>query len=285
VGASPVRNRLLLVAAAVLFSTGGAALKSITLNAWQVASFRSGIAALVLLSALPEARRGWKWSIVPVTAAYAATLILFVLANRLTTAANAEFLQSTAPLYLLLLGPLLLNEPLRAADVLYMAAVLGGIALFFVGTEPAVATATDPHRGNLVALASGVTYALMLAGLRWLARRGHGDSALAASTLGNVLACVAVLPLALPVHGVGAVDLAAMLYLGVFQIGLAYVCLTRAIRFVPGIEATTLLMIEPVMSPVWAWLVHGERPGHWALAGGGVILAATLVNTWRHARS
>lgn len=280
---SPVRSRLLLLAAAVLFSTGGAAFKATTLSGWQVASFRAGIAALVLL-ALPEARRGWRWSIVPIAVTYAATLILFVVANRLTTAANAIFLQSTAPLYVLLLGPLLLHERIRGSDVAYMMAVLGGITLFFVGAEATSATAPDPHRGNLVALASGPTYALTLVGLRWLARRGQGDSALAATTLGNVLACVAVLPLALPVRGGGAIDVAVLLYLGVFQVGLAYVCLTRGIRYVPGVEATTLLIAEPVMSPVWAWLVHGERPGAWALAGGGVIVAATLVNTWRNAR-
>jgi drug/metabolite transporter, DME family len=279
-----VRHRLLLVAAALLFSTGGAAFKATTLTAWQVASFRSGIAAAVLLAVLPEARRGWRWATVPVAAAYAATLILFVLANRLTTAADAIFLQSTAPLYLLLLGPLVLDERIRGGDVAFLLAVMGGIGLFFVGAEARSATAPDPRLGNWLAMGSGLTYALMLVGMRWLARRGHGESALAASTLGNVIAFVAVLPMALPVRGAGAVDVAVLVYLGVFQVGLAYVCLTRGIRFVPGVEATTLLMAEPVMSPVWAWLVHGERPGPWAAAGGGVIVAATLINTWWHAR-
>jgi drug/metabolite transporter (DMT)-like permease len=281
---SPLRNRLYLVGAAALFSTGGAAIKSVSLTAWQVASFRSAVASVVLLLALPEARRGWRWSIAPVAAAYATTMLLFVLANRLTTAADTIFLQSTAPLYLLLLGPLLLREPIRAGDVVYMLAVLGGIGLFFLGAEQAVTSAPDPRLGNILALASGLTYALMLAGLRWLARRGHGESALAASALGNVMAAFAVLPLALPVHSFRAADLAVLLYLGIIQIGLAYVVLTRGIRHVPGVEATTLLMIEPALSPLWAWLAQGERPGGWALAGGAVILGATLANTWRHAR-
>jgi len=106
---SSLGNRLLLVMAALLFSTGGAAIKSTSLTAWQVASFRSGVAAFVLLAAVPEARRGWSWRITPVAAAYAATLILFVLATRLTTAANAIFLQSTAPLYVWVLAPCLLG--------------------------------------------------------------------------------------------------------------------------------------------------------------------------------
>src|SRR5438876_87828 len=98
-----VPNRLLVFLAALLFSTGGAAIKAASLTGWQVACFRSAVAAAVLLAALPEARRNWTWRIVPVASAYAATLITFVLANRLTSSANAIFLQSTAPFYLLLL--------------------------------------------------------------------------------------------------------------------------------------------------------------------------------------
>ena len=281
---SPLRNRLLLLAAAFLFSTGGAAIKSATLTGWQVASFRSGVAALVLLLVFPEARRGWSWRIVPVAAAYAATLITFVLANRLTTAADAIFLQSTAPLYLLLLGPLLLREPIRRADLLYMAAVGAGMTVFFLGTESAVATAPDPPRGNLVAAASGLLYAVMLAGLRWLGRRPEGNKGMATVALGNILACLAALPLALPVRAGAADNVVVILYLGVVQIGVAYVCLTRAIGHVRALEAATLLMLEPAMNPLWAWLVHGERPGIWSLGGGAVILSATLANTWRQSR-
>ncbi len=273
------------MAAAALFSTGGAALKAVSLTSWQVASFRSAIASVVLMAILPEARRGWRWSIVPVAAAYAATLVLFVLANKLTTAADAIFLQSTAPLYLLLLSPLLLHESIHAPDLVYMLAVLSGIVLFFLGSEQAVATAPDPRHGNILALASGGTYALMLAGFRWLSLRGHGASTLAATALGNMIAAMAALPFALPVGRATGTDLAVLLYLGVIQIGLAYALLTRGIRHVPAVEATTLLMVEPALNPMWAWLIHGERPAVWALAGGAVILGATLVNTWRHAKS
>lgn len=281
---SRLRNRLLLFAAAFLFSTGGAAIKSATLTGWQVASFRSGVAAIVLLLCLPEARRTWSWRIVPVAVAYAATLITFVLANRLTTAADAIFLQSTAPLYLLLLGPLLLHEPIRRADLVYMAVVAGGMALFFVGTESALATAPDPPRGNLIAALSGLFYACMLAGFRWLGRHSKGNSGVATVALGNLLGCLAALPLALPVHASMAQNLPVILYLGVVQIGVAYICLTRAIRHVPALEAATVLMLEPAMNPLWTWYVHGERPGLWSISGGTVILGATLINTWRQSR-
>jgi drug/metabolite transporter (DMT)-like permease len=282
---SPVRNRLLVVAAAVLFSTGGVAVKTVALGGWQIASFRSGVAAAALLLLLPEARRGWSWRMVPVSAAYAATLVSFVLANRLTTAANAVFLQSTAPLYVLLLAPWLLREKLKRSDAVYIAAVVGGLALFFVGREPAVATAPSPERGNLLALGSGVAYAFVLLGLRWLGRDRQSDSGLATVVLGNLLAFLVALPMALSAVAsgsrIGTADAAIVLYLGVAQVGLAYLCLTRAMRHVTAFEATAILLLEPALNPVWVWLVHGEKPGGWALCGGGLILSATLLNTWK----
>jgi drug/metabolite transporter (DMT)-like permease len=278
--ASPIRNRLLLVAAAILFSTGGAAIKAATLTGWQVACFRSGIAAMVLLAALPQARRGWRLPVAPVAAAYAATLVAFVMANRLTTSANAIFLQSTAPLYLLLLGPLLLKEPIHRAGLFYMLAVAAGLALFFIGSQPALATAPDPPRGNIVALFSGLAYALTLAGLRWVSRRPEHDVGLSAVAMGNALACVATLPMALPLRSLSFADGTVILYLGVFQIGLAYLCVTRAMRHVTAFEANTVLLLEPALNPVWAWMVHGERPPAMALTGGAIILSATLLHTW-----
>jgi drug/metabolite transporter, DME family len=101
---------------------------------------------------------------------------------------------------------------------------------------------------------------------------------------GNLFAFLLALPLALPVHGVRPLDWGILVYLGVFQIGLAYLLLTRAVRHVPAFEATTLLLLEPVLNPVWAWLLVGERPGALALAGGGLILAATFLHTWHESR-
>ena len=276
---SSLGNRLLLVMAALLFSTGGAAIKSTSLTAWQVASFRSGVAAFVLLAAVPEARRGWSWRITPVAAAYAATLILFVLATRLTTAANAIFLQSTAPLYVWVLAPWLLGERRRRGEIWYILMLVAGMSLFFAGADQGVATAPDPHRGNLIGLGSGIAWALTMTGLRWLGR-GSGE-AMAPVALGNLVAFLAAFPMALPLAGGGKGDVAVILYLGIVQIGLAYVFVTRAIRYVPAFEATAVLLLEPVMNPVWAWLIRGETPGSWALAGGLLILSATLAHTWR----
>jgi drug/metabolite transporter (DMT)-like permease len=277
---SPARNRLLLVAAAVLFSTGGAVIKAATLTAFQVACFRSGVAAVAVLLALPESRR-WSAKLILPAVAYAATLVLFTLSTRLTTAANAIFLQSTAPLYLLIIGPVFLRERIRRSDLLVALAVTIGMILLFVGSEPAVATAPNPRLGNTLAALSGLTWAFTVTGLRLTARSANGNAAVATVALGNIIACLATLPLALPLNSVSAADAVVILYLGIFQIGLAYVCVTSAIRHVPAFEASIVLMLEPVLNPIWTWLVHGERAGTWSLAGGVLILLATVIETRR----
>ncbi len=270
--------RLEIVATAVLFSTGGAAVKAADgMSGLQVACFRSAVAAVALGLMVPAARRGWTWRTLLVAVAYAATLILFVSANKLTTAANAIFLQETALVYVLLIGPVFLRERLRLLDVLTIAVFVAAIGLFFLDPSPASDTATDPALGNLLALGSGVGWAFTIAGLRWLARaEGSGHGAAAALT-GNLVAAAVCLPFAVPVSA-AAGDWAVILYLGIVQIGIAYVLLTRAVRRVPAVQASLLLMIEPALSPVWAWVVHGEQPGPWALTGGAVIVLGTI--TW-----
>lgn len=288
---APLGSRLRLVAAAALFSTGGAAIKAVALTGWQVASFRSGVAMLVIFAALPGARRRWTLPAVAVGAAYAATMVLFVLSNKLTTAANAIYLQSTSPLYLLVLGPLVLGETIRRRDLAFMAALAVGLGLFFVGLDAPSVTAPDPLAGNLAALGAGFTWALTVTGLRGLGKRSSGPAPAGRPTrpagtegeqavlLGNVFAFLGCLPLALPVASAAPADWAILGYLGVFQIGLAYVLLTAGLRDVTAFEASLLLLVEPVLNPFWAWLIHDERPGPWSLAGAATILAATAVKT------
>jgi drug/metabolite transporter, DME family len=277
-----VKHRLQILGAALLFSTGGAAIKATALTSWQVAGLRSGVAAIAVLVLAAGARRGWGWKLVPLGAAYAATLVLFVAANKLTTSANAIFLQSTAPLYVLLLGPLVLREPLRARDLGFMVPIVAGLALFFVGAERPVDTAPDPAAGNLLATLSGVCWAVTVTGMRWLGRteKGQGGSALPMVVAGNLIAFAACLPQALPVQGAGPADWTVIAYLGVFQIGVAYILLTSGLQHVGALEASTLLMLEPALNPVWAWLVHGETPSAWAIAGGVLIVGATAAKTW-----
>lgn len=278
-------GRISALGAALLFSTGGAAIKWVPFGAWQIAGCRSAIAALAIFALLPESRRGWSLRVIPAAAAYAFTLVLFVTATKLTTAANAIFLQSTAPLYVLLLAPLVLKERIRRSDLSFAAAVGMGLALFFVGREAAAATAPDPLRGNILAALSGIAWAMTLLSLRWFGKRpASGDGALASVVLGNIIAAAVSLPMAFPFGPARPFHWALLAYLGVFQIGLAYLLVTRAMRHLAAFEATTLLLVEPVLNPIWAWLIHGERPGHWALGGAALILTATFLYTWRESR-
>jgi len=271
-------DRLRIIGAAALFSTGGAAIKATTLTAWQVASFRSGLAALAVFLLVPAARRRWTWRIAAVSIVYAATMVLFVVSNKATTAANAIFLQSAAPLYILLLAPWLLKERPHRSDYVTMAALAVGLLLVILGLPPARATAPNPAVGNVLALLSGVTWAFTLMGLRWLGSTEEDGSATMSTVVGgNALACLICLPAALPVQQATIGDAAVVGYLGFIQIGLAYVLMTRGIRGVPAVEASMLLLLEPALNPVWAWLVHGEEPGTLPLLGGAVILAAMLV--------
>jgi drug/metabolite transporter, DME family len=276
-----INARLQVLLAALLFSTGGAVIKATSLGGFPIACFRSGVAVLAVLAMLPGTRRLPNRAVSVVAIAYAATLVSFVLATKLTTAANAIFLQATAPLYVVVLGPWLLREPVTRRDIAFLAVLAVSLLLIFTGSEPPQATAPDPLAGNLIAVGSGVFWAFTMVGLRHLGKgeAAGGPGAAHAVVVGNLFACAATLPFALSVGAVPGRDVVAILYLGVVQIGVAYACLTAALRHVGAMAATLLLFVEPVLNPVWAWLVHGERPAPAALAGGVLILAVTFLKT------
>ena len=278
------RAELLVLLAAVLFSTGGAGIKVSAFSAAQVSAMRSGIAAVALLAWTRRSIR-WSWQLLFVGAVYALTLTLFVAATRLTTAANAIFLQSTAPLYLLALGPLVLKERFGRREVLFVGVLFAGMLICLQDSPPGTRTAPDPATGNLLAAMSAVTWAVTLLCFRSLGRQSSSsDSGLSAALVGNALACVFTLPFALPLPLASAGDWATLVYLGVVQIALAYVCLTAAIRVLPALDVSLLLLIEPVLNPVWTWLVRGEQPGRWTVLGGTLILAGTALKAIVDAR-
>lgn len=272
-----------IVVAAVLFSTGGAAIKWCAFDGWQLAAFRAGIALATILALIPEARRGWTWRTALVGCAYAATTLLYVQANKHTTAASAIFLQSTSPLFILALAPWLLGEHATRRDLVQMGAMGLGLGLFFFGLDQPSATAPDPLFGNVLAASCAVTWAFTVIGYRWIVVRGGSVATAAAS--GNLTAGLLALVLAQPLVAGRPVDWAVVGFLGVCQLGVPYVFLARAIPRLRALEVALFLLIEPVLNPIWAWLVHGERPGPAALVGGAVILGATVVRSVVDARS
>ena len=284
--------RLQIVVAAALFSTGGAAIKSTSFHGFSggiaTACLRSGVATVAIAVFLPRSRRNWSWRTLAVGATFAVTLILFVAANKLTTSANTIFLQSTAPLWIAISAPFLLREHVTRMDVIFMAVLGAGLALFFIDSPAAVTTAPEPLLGNLLATVSGVGWAGTVMGLRWLGRREGADSAAAATVAGNLIACLVCLPLAVgPVADATGRDWLLIAYLGIVQIALAYVFVTKAMPHLRALEVSLLLFVEPALNPIWAWLVHGETVGALSIVGGVVILGATATKTWwdsRHGR-
>ena len=268
-----LRNAALFVAgAAILWSSGGLFIKLAPMPALAVACGRSLVAAAFYLIVLRPNLRAARFS---TALSYAGCIVTFVAATRLTTAANAIFLQYTGPAYVLLLSPLILKEAFRRIDGVCVALSLAGMSLFFVGKVEA-----GQALGNGLGIVSGVFFALTVVLLRRDSRKG-GDTALPSTALGNLIAAAATLPFALQAlpEMTSPRGAAVLLYLGVVQLGVAYLLFIRGVRKVPAAEASLISMLEPVLNPVWVLLGLGERPGPWALVGGAIVIASVVVRT------
>ena len=208
------------------------------------------------------------------SALYAVLLVLFVLATKQTTAANAIFLQYTAPVYLLILEPVLYKERFRFRDLITVLVCVGGMTLFFVGQ-----LRPQDVSGNLLALASGLCFAMYFLLLRHSKARAVNRAS--SVIYGNLLAVVVLAPIgisALPT--IDMRDAICVVYLGVVQLGLAYILFTTAMaRGVRSLDAGIVGYIEPVLNPVWVFLVLGEQPSRWALVGGSIIIIAVFTHT------
>lgn len=280
-GASPI---LLVMAAAFLWSTGGLFIKWTTLSTFELSFGRSLLAALTVAYFTRREGFGINRLTVLTSVLYAGLLLLFVLATKLTTAANAIFLQYTAPLYLLVLEPLFYKEKFRPTDLAVVAACVGGMSLFFVGQLSA-----KDVQGNIAALASGLCFAFYILLLRH--RRSKEINRASSVIYGNLLIVlisglvILFNPASLSaVTHAGARDLAAVAYLGAVQIGVAYTLFTLGMaRGVRSLDAGIVAYIEPVLNPVWVFLFLGERPSAWAILGGAIIIAAVFLHTIRGA--
>jgi len=288
-------GRAQVVATAVLFSTGGAAIKATALGGLEVAALRSAFAAVALASFLAFSARGRRHKISAgsdrldrsafgVAVSYAATMTLFVIATKLTTAANAIFLQASAPLFVAPLAYLALGERVERGDLALMAALAVGVALFFAGVRSPMATAPAPVLGNLVAVGCALVWAVTVVGLRRLEAQGRDASRLTLLP-GNLLVIVFAAALAPWREPIRAADWVIVAYLGVVQIAVAYVLFTRGVRRIPALEASLLLLLEPVLSAVWAWIVHGEAVSALAGLGGAIVVISTAARSWLRERA
>ncbi len=276
---------LYIALASALFSTGGLFIKLTELSAYELAAARSLVAGIAV--ALITRREGFRLNYVTALASvlYAALLLLFVIATKLTTSANAIFLQFTAPVYVLLLEPLMFGERYKPRDFLTVAACVAGMSLFFTGELSAA-----DWRGNTAALLSGVCFALFMLLLR---HRKTTEGNRAASVIyGNfLLALVAGAALVVAPewtasgNALRAADILSVLYLGIVQIAIAYTFFTLGIaRGARSLDAGIVGYIEPLLNPLWVFLVVGERPAPPALVGGAIIITAIVVHALWGAR-
>lgn len=275
-----------VLAAVVLWSTGGLFIKLTTVSAFEVNAGRCLLAALVI--GLLTFRQGLRLNRFTILTAllYAGTLSAFAIATKKTTAANAIFLQYTAPIYILLLAPFVLKEKFRFADLITVAFCLGGMSLFFLDAAPNTAlSAASQFEGNLYALASGAFFGVYFVLLRH--PRSLARNPAVSVFYGNLFAVLIMLPFIFAHPSVWTFnDFLAVGFLGVFQIGLAYYLFTLGVsKGVRSLDASIIGFIEPLFNPIWVFLFIGEKPTNWAVVGGAIIIATVAAHTIYHART
>ncbi len=262
---SPSERRkalLFILLAAVLWSTSGVLVKIIDWQPMAILAGRSLFASLIFLVYLRRIPTKWtRWKILA-AAASIMTQFLFVTSTKLTTAANAIFLQYTAPIYIVLLAFWFLHEKPSRADWGSMFIIFLGLLLFF-GDK----LSTNGFYGNILAVLSGVTSALMIVSFRAQKDGAPEESVLIASLIMALFGFPFVLKEAWTVT-----NWLIIAFLGLFQIGLAFVFFTKAIKHVPALEANLVGTLEPVLNPVWVFLFLGESMGSFALFGGLIVL-------------
>ncbi|GBG56813.1 hypothetical protein SPFL3102_02461 [Sporomusaceae bacterium FL31] len=256
-----------LVLTAALWSSGGVLIKWVDWNPMAIAGWRSAIAASVIWWAFRKERLVFSKVQLAGAAAYCATVCLFVTSTKLTTAANAILLQYTAPIYVALLGSWLLGEKTTRRDWLTIGTVLAGMVFFFIDK-----IAGGAMLGNLLAIASGVSFALCIVCLRM-----QKDGSPYGSILwGNIMTFI----ISIPFFGglsLTASNISGIILLGVFQLGLAYVLYSYAIRHVNALQATIVTTIEPLLNPIWVFFLLGELPGQFAILGGVIVVLSISV--------
>lgn len=258
------RAIIFMLVAATLWSSGGLLIKLVSWNPVAIAGLRSLIAVLILLVFFRHSRLSWSFYQIGGAVAYAVTVTLFVVATKLTTAANAILLQYTAPIYVALLGAWFLGESTQWFDWITVLVVIGGMALFFFDH-----LTTGSLLGNGCAIVSGLSFSFLILFLR----KQKDESPLGSIILGNLLTGLIGLPFMFesmpsPMSWVG------LILLGVVQLGLSYVLYSEAIKHVTALEAVLIPGIEPILNPIWVFLILGEVPGKWALVGGFIVFVS-----------
>ena len=256
---------ILLILTSVFWSSSGLFIKIIDWGPLAILSGRSSFATLVFLVYLK--RPSLKWNAIQVVGAFAyiGAQLFFITATKLTAAANAIFLQYTMPLYVLLFGFWFLKEKPYRADLWSMSVIFTGMILFLWD-----GLAFSGLRGNIFGVLSGMSMALMVLCLRKQKEGVPANTIL----LGNLLGILIGLP-ALTQETFSITSLSIIAYLGIFQIGLSFLLYTIAIKYLMALESSIIIFLEPILNPVWVFLVLGELPGVLATIGALLVIGAT----------
>ena len=261
-------GRLLIVAAAFLWSLAGVFIKFLDLPPLTIVFYRSFFAALVFTPFLR--RKDWRIDrpILISVISYTAAISAFVSANKLTTAANAIVLQYTAPFFVFLFSGLVLREKISRLNGFTLAASMIGVAVIFLGS------AGEPDMvGVLLALLSGVLFAAYMINLR----STQAVSPVYLTWINNVVCALLLLLVVKSQLGLTSMQLGIVAVMGAVQLGLPYFLFSKGLQTVPVQEASLIALVGPVLNPLWVALTVGEIPSFATLAGGGLIVAALVV--------
>lgn len=262
---------LFLVIAAVLWSTGGVFIKWLPLSPLTIAGTRSAIAALVLLAWLRKPQPTWSAMQIGAILSYATTVVLFVIATKMTTAANAILLQYTAPIWVSLLSVAITGERLRTTDWMAVIVVMAGMSVFFLEK-----VAFESMLGNGIAVLSGIAFA----GVALFIRAQRGVSTVESILFGNILAAVICLPF-IEAYAITPGIIGALLGMGVLQLGVSYILYTKALVHVTAIQAVLFTTLEPLLNPVWVALMIGEMPSSLSIVGGALVIGGVIASQLR----
>jgi DME family drug/metabolite transporter len=255
---------------AILWSSGGLFIKLISLNAMQLSFFRCLIAAIVFALLFRKKLLVVNGFTFINAIFYAIVLSTFVIATKTTTAANAIFLQSTAPIYVLIFEPIINKTKQERINIITIAVCFIGMIFFFLGE-----ISPGHLEGNLVALLSGITFAAFFLGMR----KNGNEFQQSSIFYGNILVSLICIPFLFDMKPLSLDDIWMVSFLGVFQIAFAYALFSYGLKRILAVEASIISMFEPVLNPVWVLIGYGEMPSFFAAIGGGIIIVAVFIKT------
>jgi drug/metabolite transporter (DMT)-like permease len=256
---------IFLLCTAILWSTGGFLIKFIEWHPIAIAGGRSIIAALIMWVYVKKPKFTWSNIQIMGAVAYAFTVILFVIANKLTTAANTILLQYTGPIYVAMFSYWFLKEKITSIDWITILTVILGMTLFFIEK-----LSPDGILGNFIAILAGIAFA-------WLAlclRKQKDGSPLESLILGNILTAIIGLPFIIDTGIPSQQSMIALFVLGIFQLGIPYILYSKAVKYVSALDAVLIPILEPILNPLWVFLLLGESIGMWPMIGGAIIIVA-----------